>query len=92
MRQEESWGKLVKTGLRLGLNPLWTDGRGASIIMRNLEKARPHDSGGPDFPVFGRFKRVGCIGRRERGTHEELLKTESGIYRELINAGETDHG
>ena len=28
----------------------------------------------------------------ERGTHEELLKTESGIYRELINVGETDHG
>ncbi len=28
----------------------------------------------------------------ERGTHEELLKAESGIYRELINAGETDHG
>ena len=28
----------------------------------------------------------------ERGTHEELLKTESGIYRELISAGETDNG
>ncbi len=28
----------------------------------------------------------------ERGTHEELLRAESGFYRELINAGETDHG
>ena len=26
----------------------------------------------------------------ERGSHEELLKLESGIYRELINAGETN--